>query len=61
MEQFFENAKTVKRAIEFTQRFERWEYALSCKLAQYCMCMESQFDFHSVDNFIVIFFMVVVN
>ena len=29
MEQFFENAKSVRRAIEFTQRFERSAYFVS--------------------------------
>ena len=29
MEQFFENAKSVQRAIEFTQRFERSVIAIS--------------------------------
>ena len=30
MEQFFENAKSVQRAIEFTQRFERSVLVISC-------------------------------
>ena len=38
MEQFFENAKSVQRAIEFTQRFERFAHYITvlCSLFETC-------------------------
>ena len=44
MEQFFENAKSVQRAIEFTQRFERSVFVITL----YTTIEKTSYDFYII-------------